>query len=1250
MAGNSRFDVSAAGSEELSFKRTYPNGQRGNLTNTSLGRFGSFREGNKGRIFSSGASLFLGNPTSTGDLPPLSQYLVLDPIIMGDQKYTRSGELRRVLGISFGSAVDDCPFGASNLKPPPPVATEELRRFKASVLESSVKARGRSKRLDESLHKLNKYCEALNLKKQNRNENLKNERLGGSNLLKAGNQTCRSPSELMNQRLEDRPKNNVLNKRVRTSISEIRAEGQSSNLVRQGLVSGKDRDSPRDGGEGCDFVEEKMIFPAGGETWDRKMKRKRSTGSSFARSVDGEGELKRVMHLKLTNESVLQSSDAQCLRSGSSSSNSKPDVTSLSASSNVCAAAKNELEKVSRGLTDASNIEVVHKRNKFNIRDNSHVGGVQTLSNGKALRAQRVGPLMDGNSSIVSHSSGTVEAWEQPSNANKPNAVSMTSNHKRPLPTGSSLTSMAQWVGKRPQKISRTRRVNVVSPVSNCDEVDMSLEGCSPPDVGSRMTSSMTSGSVPAKVVINSIRQGRVKYENILSPARLFESEESVGGENGESKLKEKGFGSDEYEERAINNSPNISTPVSVPKRNKISNKDFGNGLWSQGRSCRGSSTFRSIISPMKEKLEATALTKPQRSGKPASEKNGSKSGRLPLKKSSDRKATARGHPPADSPDIAGESDDDREELLAAANFASNASYIGCSSSFWKKLEPVFAPVSLDGIACLKQLVKSVEEDYKCLSEMDGLGSDTLEGFAHKDNFLSESLLSLGRQRSILDQIDLKEISSVIDIVDQHDISFLGRKTDSKRKNVAPLYQRVLTALIEEDTSDEEEIVGDTNVLSYERDGSLAVAYTSQNVEHKSWVRTELESVSVSSFQDSLCLSSFNCQYEKMSLEGKLLVELQSVGLYPEAVPDLADGDDEAIDQDIMQLQRGLLPQVSKKKEYLMKLTEAVEERRKMEQRALEQVAMDKLVELAYKKKLATRGSSAARYGLPKVSKQVAMACMKRCLARCRKFEETGRSCYMEPVFKDVLFSVPAHDNCADSAVAVNLQQIQNSEHESPLTGFIPCREQYDLHSGKSGSGPVDMFRNLNPPSDQDFARTGPILNRGKKKELLLDDVGGGGSLRPTSAIGNTFMGGAKGKRSERERNKDSSGRNSMTKGSRQSAGYSRGERRTKAKPKQKTAQLSASGNGSLSKITETTTEHRSSIEMIANGGSKAGCKETDETAVDFSNLHELDSIELGEHQDLGSWLNIEEDGLQDHDAAGLDIPMDDLSELNMLL
>ena len=190
------------------------------------------------------------------------------------------------------------------------------------------------------------------------------------------------------------------------------------------------------------------------------------------------------------------------------------------------------------------------------------------------------------------------------------------------------------------------------------------------------------------------------------------------------------------------------------------------------------------------------------------------------------------------------------------------------------------------------------------------------------------------------------------------------------------------------------------------------------------------------------------------------------------------------------------------------------------------------------------------------------------------------------------------------------------------------------------------MHETPNLSSDQDFAESGPMWNRGKKKELLLDDdVGGNVSLRATSTLGNNLLGGAKGKRSGRE-------------------------------PKQKTDQISTSGNGFVGRITEATPPLYPSIsgsdELITSDNNKKrgvglmspgsvpqdSFKDVKEP-VDFRSLQiqELDSIEalgvggdLGGPQDLSSWLNLDEDGLQDHDSMGLEIPMDDLSDINMIL
>jgi hypothetical protein len=75
------------------------------------------------------------------DMPPFPQCVPLEPITLGNQKYTRSGEVRRVLGVTPSSASDDHSFGVAHPKPMPPVATEELKHFKQSVQDTSRKAK-----------------------------------------------------------------------------------------------------------------------------------------------------------------------------------------------------------------------------------------------------------------------------------------------------------------------------------------------------------------------------------------------------------------------------------------------------------------------------------------------------------------------------------------------------------------------------------------------------------------------------------------------------------------------------------------------------------------------------------------------------------------------------------------------------------------------------------------------------------------------------------------------------------------------------------------------------------------------------------------------------------------------------------------------------------------------------------------------------------------------------------------------------
>ncbi|KAH0745509.1 hypothetical protein KY285_007166 [Solanum tuberosum] len=1300
MAGNGRFNLTPASSDS-GFVGSYTNGPKGSYMGPSMDRSGSFRESSDTRIFGSGKGASRGTGAVVGDLPSLSQCLMLEPIVMSDQKYTRSGELRRILGFTVGSTSENS-FGAAHLKSSLHFG-DELKKFRDSVAESCNKASGRAKKLDEQLHKLTKYSEGIPSKKQQRNEQLTNERLGGSRT-----QIHRGPSDLVTQKTEERPKNNTLNKRVRTSVAETRADYRNSALSRQPMIV-KDRDMLKDSNADSDMSEEKIRrLPAGGEGWDKKMKRKRSVGAVISRPSENDGEPKRMLHHRLASEPGLSPSDSPGFRSGISNgagSINKSDGSSL-AGSNARTMLKNEQEKsaLSRDPTAGLNKERVLAKGsiKLNSHEENHAVCPSPTAKGKASRAPRSGSLATANSpSNIPRLPGTLESWEQPPNVNKNLAVGGANNRKRPLPTGSSSPPITQWIGQRPQKISRTRRANLISPVSNQDEVEVPSEACSPSDFGARLTPGVTSGSILSKAASNLTQNLKVKADSVLSPTRLSESEESGAGE---SRLKEKGGVTCEGEEKTVNTVQSNGVSTSHMKKNKFLVKgETGDGVRRQGRSGRGSAFSRSSISPTREKFENQVTVKPLRNSRPASEKHGSKSGR-PLKKHLERKGFSRlGNPlSSGSPDFTGESDDDREELLAAANSAYNASIHACPSAFWKTVDRLFASVSAEEKSYLLEQLKSAEESHANLSQTLNRSNNVLGGHAHDGTSVSDSP-SVEKNRCIKNQNSSK-VSSDTELVDQFHDSILSAKVDSDRifDKVAPLYQRVLSALIVEDDIEECEENGFDLFMS-PQNGPENLLHGVIDSQSRKMNRTEVEYDTVFSTQikkngtgnefvscngygvyhrnpdvrgpqysdemsrgdngylhsevglfvglsecdpdepqrlqiNSFGISSFERQYAQMAFDDKLLLELQSIGLYIEPVPGLDDKEDEVINQEIMQLERGLYQEIGKKKTYMEKISKAIQEGKDLEEWDPEQIAMNKLVELAYKKLLATRGTLASKNGIPKVSKPVALSFAKRTLSRCRKFEDSRTSCFSEPVLHDIIFAAPPRINEADL-----------------LAGSCPVRADGVL---------VDPYERFNHQSDHAFAKNGPILNRGRKKEVLLDDVGAGAAFRATSTLGGTLLGGAKGKRSERDR--DSLARNANAKAGR-SLGNSKGERKTKTKPKQKTAQLSTSVSGSFNKFTGIATHPvypsaNGSGELVNASGNRKREGDVNSSverkeSADGMNLplNDIDAIEdlgveseLGAPQDFNSWFNFDVDGLAEENCDGLEIPMDDLSELNM--
>ncbi|KAF5770550.1 hypothetical protein HanXRQr2_Chr14g0660661 [Helianthus annuus] len=1186
MAANARFESASASSSEPSFSGPYSNGKRGNA-GPNLDRSGSFREGAETRMFGSGFAVTRSGSsasTAAGSLPPLSQCLSLEPIQMGERKSDRSVELKRVMGIIAGSTSEDSSSGAavsSHSKPSSPlaVAAEDLKRLRSSVVDTCNTARGRASKLDERLHKLDKYCDGVNTKKTQRSEMLTNDQAGSLNS-KIGTQTYRNPAELVNQRVEDRPKNVLLNKRVRTSVAETRSELRSNGLRKQPVVMAKDRDSVKDNVEESDILEEKVQrLPVGGEGWDKKMKRKRSVGAGCSRPIDNNGDPKRAIQNKADSEPVSQPNDTHPYRLGASNGtgnahkpDNKSEGSSLSNGSRVRLSPRNELE----GPIGGSNKErILTKGNNkcvLNTRDDNYIPSGNLVTKGKATRGNRNGAMVSASSTpSTPRLSGTPESWENVTvtggSKNPSNAGAV--NRKRAMPTGPSSPNMAQWVGQRPQKMSRTRRSNLVSPVSNQEEKPLSSDSCSHSDVSARIASDATNGPVVSKPL-------KPKLEPVQSPYRLSESEESVVGQT-----------------QTVG--PSLAIGMKA-KSVTVINEESGDGVKRQGRSGRGPLIARASG----DKLDNTPIVKPIRTNKPGSEKNGSKSGR-PLKKLSDRKGFSRlGHLQNGGSDCTGKSDDDREELLAAANYARNASYLACSSAFWKKIEPIFAPVSSKDKTYLSTQLKE---------------PDIQENFPQFHGRANNVAMNVTHEISVYDTNGSGERN--MHVKHQGSESFSGRlDSDKTPKEFIPLFQRVLSALIidesvnefEEEENTENIPVQDTfndsaydNTFHHDDFGeprkkarreveqdtvfqsvhSVKLSFSSNGCTTANTFRSPIvndspcDDVAMVGISNNLVnrpqvihmegfgIPSFDNHNEQMRLDDKLLLELHSIGLYPELVPKLDDKEDEAIKQEINQLKTRLRQQNYKKKAYLEKICRSFGS--SSVGRDLEQLAMDRLVELAYRKLLATRGPS--RGAIAKIPKHVALAFGRRTLSRCRKFLKSGVSCFNMAPLRDILFAPP------------------DIELEPP-TKYIG-------------------FQNPHPDSrissDEAFAINGPISNRGKKKELLLDDV-------------STGFGGATGKRAYQ------------------------GERKMKATGGQIPNQSTRSLHPVQPSLIRESRLERSSVTQESNGGTQ-----------DIDPLLDpIDELGVGGPQDLSSLLNFDDEELQDHFSAGLEIPMDDLTELNM--
>ncbi|KAA0035414.1 uncharacterized protein E6C27_scaffold285G00310 [Cucumis melo var. makuwa] len=928
-------------------------------------------------MIGSGNNLNRGSAFLPSNMPSLPQCLPLEPITLGNQKNC-SGELKRALGVSSGNALEDRPFGVVHLKRQPPVASKELKHFKDSVQDSSRRARERADMLSESLFKLDKYREAMSSKKRQRSEVSSSERLSGGNLSKVGSQIHRNGHDVVIYRMEDRAKSVGLNKRARSSISDVQVCSTTISKARFTTMTNSTTFLEKDSDDGSIRSEEKTRkLLAGGEGLDQKIKKKRSVGAVGYRVNNGDREIKRATHTKLNSDSKLRSFDAQGHRLKSSSGvngMNRLDGSSDPTSSDASTISKNEPESglPLKGRTYILEQRMLKGNNRPINRDDNSSGSPCTVIKAKVSRGPRTGSIVGLDSSPNIHSSSeTHQSWESAS-VSKAQLTGLSSNPKHVIPTGSSLYPVTQWVGQR-HKNSRSRRSKLLPPVPDLGEIPSPSQDFAASDFGPR--TNMTDGSVLASSVDNNTMKFKKEVDNVSSPSGLSESEESGPGDD---KVKLKDTSSGKFSLSAGDEAGSSMLPA---RKNKVLVNEKGDNVRKQGRSGRGSTLVKPDSPLVRDKSESPFAEKPLHSMKPISGKIRSKSGRPPSKKLKDRKGSAHVGLTCRSSDITGESDDDQEELFEAAKSARNANIRACTGPFWHKVNSIFISVSPADVANLKQQLGLAEELSERLSQMQDMEHEDLGVHITETNCSEEIRGSNFSKEFILSG------------------SKGGRFDVGRLDKTVPLYHRVLSALIEEHDCDEyyHQSEGKHTFLQSASDDSHCGSCNLNDYEHRDRDRLESEAESTIDFQipknnvfdrfscdksavsnsyrnpsisgfihggeqwqgdedlsncdvghtseicsnDSFQLQSgdfnvpsisSNCHYQMMRLNDKLLLELQSIGLYPETLPDLTEGED-LINQEIMEHKRSLYQQIGRKRRNLEKVEQSIKRAKDMEKR-----------------------------------------------------------------------------------------------------------------------------------------------------------------------------------------------------------------------------------------------------------------------------------------------------------------------------
>lgn len=324
MAASSKFNMSSGSPDRTLYA------QRGSYTAASLDRSGSFRENMENPILSSLPSMSRSSSAvSQGDVHSFLQCLRFDP------KFGRQVDFKRLTSVAFGIPVDDSLSASSKVKPTSsPNSLDELKRLKAGLRESSIKARERLKIFTEALSLVNKCFPSIPSRKRSRSDALSADRSNtlfptdravlGSGIGKMGTQSHAISSGFEEPpKSEERTKIAIPNKRTRTSMVDVRTDVRANTPARPSGNMDRDREVLRLPHSGAAQVEERSLTTSG-DGWEMtKMKKKRSgikpdvSPSTVApKPIDGYREPRQGMQPRLLADARSRLTDSDGFRPG----------------------------------------------------------------------------------------------------------------------------------------------------------------------------------------------------------------------------------------------------------------------------------------------------------------------------------------------------------------------------------------------------------------------------------------------------------------------------------------------------------------------------------------------------------------------------------------------------------------------------------------------------------------------------------------------------------------------------------------------------------------------------------------------------------------------------------------------------------------------------------------------------------------------------------------------------------------------